>query len=375
MRAYRETFSRHRVLFLLPALLFALAAGYLTLGAAKTYESDSSLWVDNAVSAGSSLSNSQQAVEPSTLEQTILTELLATQNFDVTVGDGSGLKSIEAAGGGGQQKIDMRIAAAVSGGVTSATPGPQVLQLSFVGPTPAVAEGTLGSLMTQLQSSTAQYAHDFSQTSQSYYQDQVNTAHEAVTKATDAATGYQRSHPKSTTQNDQNYAALVAAVTSATTQLASATSSLNQAQGQSQGGSAGTTVRVLDTPSTPTGPVSGKKKALIEIIGAMIAGLLLSVLAIVAITPGGADRADADILSGDLPGMPMREVPVRRTPPARQLPTPRPGTGQGAPVRRGPQAPVRRVTSKPVGKALNPPPAARPRPRPAGDEQPEKESA
>ena len=308
MSAYRETFRRHRVLFALPAVLAALAVAALTLTTPPSYESFASLWVDNGPAAGSSLGNANQTVEPSAVEDTTLTELLATQTFDLAVGDGSSLKRSVASSGGTAKTI----ATAVAAGVGSTTPGPQVLQITFTGATPQVAQSTLSSLITQLENSTTRFGEDFGKTAQAYYQGQVRTATQAVSRAAAASAAYLRRHPSVTVQTDQNYAALVAAVGSATSQLATAKASLNQAAGQAQGSAAATTIRVIDPASVPTGPLSGKKKAAMEVVGAILAGMLISLLIIVAITPSGQDRWDEE-MSGTTTPPP---APVWAAPPA-----------------------------------------------------------
>jgi uncharacterized protein involved in exopolysaccharide biosynthesis len=44
-------------------------------------------------------------------------------------------------------------------------------------------------------------------------------------------------------------------------------------------------IQVLDSPTAPTGPVTGKKKDLMAIIGGLFAGILISFLGVVALTP------------------------------------------------------------------------------------------
>src|SRR5207248_5664402 len=54
------------------------------------------------------------------------------------------------------------------------------------------------------------------------------------------------------------------------------------------------TVAVVDRASFPVGPASGKKKELLTIVGGLFAGLLISFLGAVALTPGKRDAWDAD---------------------------------------------------------------------------------
>ena len=290
---YRDTFRKHRILFCLPPLVAMLAMGVLAFGAAKKYQSYASLWIDNGPLAGSSL-NSNSGTAPSASEQTLLGELLATKGFGLAVGNGSGLKRYIAAQGGTPTQIAQNLVTAVTSGVGSSAPGPQVLELTFTGPTPSIAQGTLESLVTQLQASMTYYGQIFGQSAAAYYRGQVVTATRAVTQATAAASAFARKHPGVTSSTSQVYARLVAAQQSATSQLANATSQLNQAVGEATAGGSSTTVRVIDPPSLPTTPTSGKKKAVLGVVGGLVGGILVSLLVIVAITPNRDERWEAE---------------------------------------------------------------------------------
>jgi uncharacterized protein involved in exopolysaccharide biosynthesis len=313
MRAYRETFRKHRILYCVPPVLAALALGVLAFGGAKKYQSQASLWIDNGPQAGSSLSTTS-GTQPSSSEQTLLNELVATKSFALDVANHSLLKQYITAQGGSRQQIESKLAGAVSSGTTSTNPGPQILVLTFTGPTPAISQSALQSLITHLQGTMTYYGQTFGQSAKSYYQDQVKTATQNLTQATAASLSYKRSHPGATVDNDQQYAALVATQQSANGQLATATSELNQAVGQAAGNGINTLVRVVDPASVPTNPTSGKKSALMKVGGGLFAGLLLSAIIIVAKTPSRQDRWD-DEISGEEPAgvlaavKPVSDVP------------------------------------------------------------------
>lgn len=311
MSGYRDTFRKHRILFCLPPLLIAVAVGVLAFGASKKYDSYASLWIDNGPLVGSSL-DSTTGSQPSGGEQTLLNELLSTKNFPLDVGNGSSLKAYIKSQGGTSQQQASNLATAVRADTSSTAPGPQVLEVSFTGPTPDIAESTLQSLITHLQGSMTQYGQAFGQSAQAYYQAQVNSATAALTKATAAATAYARSHPGATGANSQSYATLLAAETSATGQLASATTQLNQASVQASGAGTSTLVRVIDPPSAPSTPTSGKKKAAEMIGGGLVGGILISFLIIVAMTPTIEDRWDDELEAYDPAGLtPPQPAPAQ----------------------------------------------------------------
>lgn len=311
MRAYRETFRRHRLLYLLPALLVAVAVGAASYKA-PTYLASASLWVDNDAATSSSLAvtpNGSQPGTPSAEEQSVLTELLTTSKFDAAVISGAGL---------GKADTNSPLLALVKG-VTSSTPGPQVLQVSDLGPSPTVAYKLVKSVLTQLQGFSQQWAHDFASSAVAYYQAQVNSATQSVNQAK-AATG-------SSTGGS-------AATATASEALASAASALSQAQAQASDHSGFSTNMVLGAPSASAAPLTGYKSIIMKAFGGAIAALLASALIIAIRTPAGHDEWDAEMadagwngaggpfratIAGGHPGTPGTS-PVPVTPPAPMSP-------------------------------------------------------
>jgi hypothetical protein len=267
MPAYRETFRRHRVLYLAPALVAALALGVLGYKA-PTYMSTASLWVDNEASSSSSLNvtpNTNQAVTPSSAEQVVLNELLATNKFDDAVIAGAGLGHADAN-------------SPLLSGVTSATPGPQVLQVTCIGPSPTVAQQIVKSVITQLQTFSQKWAHDFASSAVAYYQAQVDSASRAAAQA------------KTSSASSQN-----PALGAATSALATASSALSQAQAQANDNNGFSTVMVLGAPTSNPAALTGYKSLLMKALGAGAAALLLSALVIVVRTSGGHDKWDDEM--------------------------------------------------------------------------------
>lgn len=313
LEAYRETFRRHRVLFLVPVVVALVFAAWSVVGAPKSYVSSASLWVDNAAPSGSSLDNVNPAtVPPSQQEQTVLSELLSTETFVTAVADHSTLPAylkahptegsgpsalLSGLSGGGGASMSTRLESALGANVSSAVPGPQVLQLSFAGPTPAVAQSTLNALVGQLQSSTAQFSTDYGKSQATYYQSQYQASASAASAARAQATGYLSQHPHATTQNSPTYSALIAASTAANTQLTQASSALRQAQNAT--GSGGAIVRVIDPPSVPTAATSGKKAEAEGILGGLFGGVVISLLAVILMTKNNTRTARPEEETGE----------------------------------------------------------------------------
>jgi hypothetical protein len=279
MDAYRETFRRHRLLYLLPAVIAAIAVGALTYKS-PSYVSSASLWVDNQVSAPSSLSVGPGEVQPQTpsaAEQTVLNELLTTTAFDAAIATGAGLGHVD------PTAVNSPLIGMVMDGVTSTTPGPQILQLTATESSPTVARNIVKSVITQLQSFSQRWAHDFASSAVAYYQAQVTSATRDLAEAKAGAGPDQRAN-----------------INSAASALASATTSLSQAQAAENGQNAFTTVSVLDQPTLNPAPTSGLKSPLIKAFAGAVAGLLVSLLVLVLRTPGGSDKWDDEVSDSSL---------------------------------------------------------------------------
>jgi uncharacterized protein involved in exopolysaccharide biosynthesis len=301
--SYRETFRQHRKLLILPVILTVFIAAWFVFGAQKSYQSSVSLWVDNPAPSDSSLGNLNPAeTAPSQQEQQVVQELLATPSFAIAVGHHSSLASYLASnpGGGmsptallkklsGPGSLDDQIVAALGPkAVSTTTPGPQVLQISFNGPTPAVAQSALNALVTELQRDSSQFSQQHNEQALSYYKAQVQSAEQSLNSTRAEANQYLEQHPNAST-SDPNLTALTAAEGAASTQLTQANSNLSAAASAVKGIGNGSDVQVIDPATMPTSPLSGKKKQIEELLAGLFAGLLLSFLGTIALTRGKSD--------------------------------------------------------------------------------------
>lgn len=315
---YVATWRRHRVWFLVPVVIAVLVAGWSVVGAPKSYMSQVSLWVDNPASEGSSLDAlNAQATPPSTQEQTVLDELLTTERFVMNVAAGSSLESYLASHpregfspsallsglSGGSGPSVAKIESALGDNVLTAVPGPNVLAISYTGPTPQVARSTLSSLITELESASAKYSEVYSQSEASYYRSEYDEAQQAMITARAQASEYLAQHPGATGQNNPAYAALLTQEAQADAQVGTLSTNLREAQGA--GSSNAAVVQEVDPPTLPTSATSGKKADAEGILGGLIAGIVVSLLAIALLTKredvrarlrsgGGPDGETAD---------------------------------------------------------------------------------
>lgn len=294
--SYKRTFRRHRKLLSVPMVLGVLVAAYFIFASSPSYLASASLWVDTAPPNASSVGAStlQLTVTPATSEQSVLTELLSTQSFAVAVARGSQLgKYIQESGVTPFARAAMD--ALENKQVTASVAGPQVLQISYKGPTPEVATTTVNAIVRQLQQASSGLSSQHDQAAVSYYQAQVQQATRALDTARNQVAAYLVNHPRSTSQSDPNLSALMAAETGASNQLTQATTSLNQASASRAGG--GWMVQLIDAPKNALSQVMRKKKMLEILLGGLFGGALVSLLGTIALTPAREERWEDELTS------------------------------------------------------------------------------
>ena len=176
-------------------------------------------------------------------------------------------------------------------GVSSNVVGPQVLALSFSGPSPAVARSTLAALVSQLGIWAARYSEFYGQAETGYYQSQLGFAQQAVQQTDAQAQAYLADHPRASVSTDPVYNSLVGAADAAATQLTQAQSGLAAARSASHGDAQSLITRVVDAPSLPTSATHGAAVDLEGVLAGLAAGLVISVLITVLMT-GTARQPD-----------------------------------------------------------------------------------
>jgi uncharacterized protein involved in exopolysaccharide biosynthesis len=309
MKWYLVTFRAHRILLLAPIVLTAVLAVWTVAGTPKAYEATASLWIDNPPPATSSLIDADPTIRPPAEQhQLILDQLLKTREFRVGVARKSPLaRYLEGnpstgwspmamlAGLSKPASMDSRIVSALTPKqVTSTVAGPQVLQLSYHGPTPAVAAKTLETLIEEFRGNLTDFGRARGQSTVEYYQERVNAASRAVEDARRRAAEYRAAHP-GVTEEDPYLRALLRADRTARRDLSAATASLNEVGSDVKrpGVGVASEIRVIDAPKPPTGPVSGMKMLVMALIGGLFAGGLVSLLGVIALTPSRSSDWDA----------------------------------------------------------------------------------
>jgi uncharacterized protein involved in exopolysaccharide biosynthesis len=291
--SYRDTFRRHRRLLSVPMIIGVLLGGVFAFNGSKTYMSTARLWVDTAPPAQSTVGDDGPVLSttPASAEQSVLIELLTTQAFAKAVAHNSLLGKYLASGAGGGGPLSSLTGGSMNTLKEALSPaqvmtlptGPQILQISYAGPTPAVAKSTLGALVKQLQDDSSGFTSEHDQATLAYDRAQVKVAAQAVGDARKQVSQYLKQNPGATNNQDPNLAVLSTAESAAANQLTQATTALNQASVKHNGGWA---VKVIDAPGAASPVGGGKKKMLELILGGLLAGALISFLGSVALTPG-----------------------------------------------------------------------------------------
>jgi uncharacterized protein involved in exopolysaccharide biosynthesis len=277
--SYRETFRRHRKLFCIPPILGALVAAFLAFGMSKPYKATANLWVDTAPPAPSSISagSGPTTEPPAAAAQGLLSELLKTNSFNASVAESSLLgKSL-----GAHSSRTNAAALLGTGKITASAVGSQVLQLGYTASSPAIATSVLAAVIAQLRNYTDRLTAQYNQAAIAYDRELVKAAETVLATARGQVRAYQAQHP-GVGQADPTYAALVTAQENAATQLAQANTALSQV---APPGTGAWSVQAVDPPANVGSAALSKKKMVEVIFGGALGGLLVSFLAVVALTP------------------------------------------------------------------------------------------
>jgi uncharacterized protein involved in exopolysaccharide biosynthesis len=292
---YRETFRRHRTIFLVPVVLAFLFAAWSTVTAPKAYRASATLWSDSAGTPAFG------APPPAQQEQTMLNELLTTQRFLTSVAQrspladylqshsssGSGPGALMAKLSGPKPLNDQIVMALGPKKLMTIAKGPHVLEVDFDAPTPVLASKTLNVVLDQFLEERKALRND----ALTGYKTQVEGASAALVKAQETLSNYAREHP-GVTNKDPQLRELVHSEQAALTQLHSASEVFNeQSDALLSAGSGQPTVVVLDKPKPPTAPTAGKKHIVMGLFAGLFAGILISALGVVLVTKARPEPA------------------------------------------------------------------------------------
>jgi uncharacterized protein involved in exopolysaccharide biosynthesis len=279
---YAATFSRHRIGLILPVVIALAISSWYTINRPHKYESSMTVWVDTAVPGPSSLANPQPNLTPAEEGQTTLQELLATSEFLVEVGHDGGLANYF----GSRlpaSLVNGEIAGTLSNKFAVAVVGPQVLRVTMTSSNPVDMQGTLGAVATAYVNEVTGTLKARDQASVAYEQTQVESSEQALQQANAAATAYQQAHPLATPTNNVTLNQLTQTAFQAQNTYTTNSQTLEQAQVTLQNVATPTAFHVIDPPSASY-RLSNKKHAIFTIVAGLAAGVVISILALSALT-------------------------------------------------------------------------------------------
>jgi uncharacterized protein involved in exopolysaccharide biosynthesis len=281
-----ETFSRHRIALLLPIVLALVVSSFFAVSQPHKYVSGVTVWFDTATPNPSSLVTPPGQLSPAAQGQQTLQEFLDTNQFLIRVGHRSPMAAILGRRASGPA-LDYEMVAILKRAFSVTVSGPQVVSISMTAADPSYIPGTLTALTDEYADEVAGSLQARDQASVAYYQTQVSTAQLGLTKADEAVSAYQASHPGASPTADPTYSQLVSVDVEAQQNFITSQNTLQQAQLSLQSIKAPTAFHVIDPPG-PAARLSSKKHMIFTVVAGLAAGLVISALALSALT--GLDK-------------------------------------------------------------------------------------
>jgi uncharacterized protein involved in exopolysaccharide biosynthesis len=313
VRRYSETFARHRLALILPVVIAVVISSAFAISRPHKYESSMSLWFDSPVSQPSSLLNTGNGPTPASGGLAELQEFLATDAFRSDVGLASPLAA-DLSKPGSRPNL-YAIDGVLAKAFTETVAGPQIVQVTMTAANPSYVVGTLDAVANQYQSWNSNALNDRGHASATYYQPEVERDLTALNKANTAVKAYVLSNPKVNLTTDPTYSQLTQTAASAEANYTSDSNALAQAELADQPDLISTSFHVVDPPSPPVALSSKKHDILIGVAG-LLAGVIISLLALSALTAldkTARSEEDIDSMLGVDVVASIRELRHRRT--------------------------------------------------------------
>jgi capsular polysaccharide biosynthesis protein len=291
-RSYVETFFRHRLLLIAPALIaFVLAAAY-GMQQPRSYVASATLWTDRRIPGDSTIGTMPGSDVPSTGQQALLTSLLATRTFMIEVVKDSPLAGRMT---GSQLDVDLELARLAST-VSAATPGPQVMAVAVKQATPELATGVAEAVVRQFMREEERRVRARAAAQVSYDKQQLSAAASAVRAAQAQLVAYTQIHPEAGLGRQANSAetALVGQLALAQGNYAEAAKAYNASSTAYK--QANTAALEMMDPPNQAFPQSRKKGVIFSAAGGLIAGLSISIVTLLLlVTRDRSVREEGDL--------------------------------------------------------------------------------
>jgi hypothetical protein len=132
-------------------------------------------------------------------------------------------------------------------------------------------------------------------TASSFYETQLTAAQTELAGNEGSLSTYIRQHPGANAANDATYRALANEVRLAQQQEASVAAASSEADTEAASNEGSATIKVIDQPSLPGGSMTGISSKLMGVAGGAFAGLVISLVALILMSPRGQMRWDAEV--------------------------------------------------------------------------------
>jgi len=304
---YLETFSRHKIAVLLPVIIALFMSTWYATSAPHKYETSMTVWFDTAEPNPSSLAVPQNQ-SPAAEGQLVLEEFLGTGQFLENVGHRGPLATFLATYHPAKKgpsaflsklKSLVRKGSSNSGPVSSATinseiestlgkafavsvVGPQVVRIAMTAPDPSYMPGTLNAVAAEYVAEVTSSLKSRAAASVAFDQTQVSAANSALKVATSAVSSYQRAHPGALPTTDVNFSQLTQVAFQDQTNATNLETTLQQASLAYANVQGTASFHVID-PALAAFKLSSKKHMIFTIVAGLIAGLVISLLALSAL--------------------------------------------------------------------------------------------
>ncbi len=323
MLRYLETYYRHRLLLMNPLILAVAVSLGLVLIQPRTYEASAKVWFDPATTSSGAAPGT--FITPADQGAAELKELLKTRSFCAKVGRRGPLASDLATTGSAVPDLGSRIIGVLRGtqGLSLANPdvlddllyatlsgktrveagGPEIVGISFDYSKAEVAAGTVQAILDQMSDELVGNRRAEAQAAFDFYKQQVKAEADALAAADANVFQYLQGHPSQRAPGAVEDVALTSLRYTddlARERYRDLLLKFDQAQvdaaAVSQPGAAG--FRVIDSPIVPYRPKGFIKAAAFAAIGGLLAGLVLTLVALMALTAADTSARRWEDLDG-----------------------------------------------------------------------------
>jgi uncharacterized protein involved in exopolysaccharide biosynthesis len=305
------------LLLIAPVVLTLGIALGLALSQPRVYQSSTRMWFDQSSLKLAQLSGFSA---PAAQQGNVLKELLKTRSFDLSVGRRGPLSAVLAqrarTPGGWTARprhwlvklgilsplpasslgaIDDAVVAALSTQATVDSTGPQVITVTYSDADPGIAAGTAQAIVDEFSAEMLANEQTQSKAAVDFYQGQVTASSKALSAADQAVYAFVVAHPPprgttltsaANTVEDPALVALRHNDDLARSQYDGLSQKLQSAQldqaALQQPGAAG--FHIVDQAQIPTSPLHRTRTLLYAVIGGLVGGLLISLVALVLLT-------------------------------------------------------------------------------------------